>query len=120
MVERPTGQIEPRASELGLKAEPERHPLRRGPCLRHDNGEDDGNLPPEYFGLRAYRLQLAREVEPIRKWPNLQGSTIKMRPEGYRILSAVNRMGDGGIMPSLFAVNYRESYFGCGRPLFIA
>ena len=48
MVERPTGQIEPGASELGLEAEPERHPLRRRPGHHQNNDEDDGNLPPEY------------------------------------------------------------------------
>ena len=48
IVDRPAGQIEPRVAELRLEAEAEGNPLRRGPGHYQDNGEDDGDLAPEY------------------------------------------------------------------------
>src|SRR3546814_9647102 len=43
IVERPSGQIEPRRTKLGLEAEAKGYPLRCGPGHHHDNGEDNGN-----------------------------------------------------------------------------
>src|SRR3546814_13642321 len=48
IVERPSGQIELRRTKLGLEAEANGYPLRCAPGHHHDNGEDNGNLPPEY------------------------------------------------------------------------
>src|SRR5690606_2472094 len=48
IVDRPAGQIEPRVAELRLKPEPPCGPLCRRPGHYQDNGEDDGDLAPEY------------------------------------------------------------------------
>ena len=50
MVEGPTEQLEPRAPELRLEAEPPSRPLRRRPHEGEHDGADEENLAPEDLG----------------------------------------------------------------------
>src|SRR3546814_15877346 len=88
IVERPSGQIEPRRTKLGLEAEAKGYPLRCGPGHHHDNGEDNGNLPPEYSAsTHTGSNRQARRSRSDRK-SVVEGKRVSVRVElgGRRII----------------------------------
>ncbi|MDF5462961.1 hypothetical protein P3710_28705, partial [Vibrio parahaemolyticus] len=60
-------QLEPRIAKLRLEAEAECYPLRRRPRHHQNDGENDSDLTPKDSASAQCRLQLAREIEPIRE-----------------------------------------------------
>src|SRR5690606_33547696 len=100
IIDRPARQLEPRLTKLRLEAKAEHDPLRRRPGHRQNDSEDDGNLTPKDSASAQYRLQPAREMEPIKELPSLRKATANNSTGGCRMLWAAKRTGCGVVTES--------------------